>query len=142
MTEGHGGKLFWAGVAVGAGVVAYGVIGLIDNTRTARLPSVAAFLLGAGIAHDFVWAPAAVALGALTLRLPASTRAPVRVGLALTALLLLFTWPELHGYAGHARNPSALPLDYSRNVAATLIVLWIGVAAVVAAGRGRHRGNP
>ncbi len=99
------------------------------------------FFGAAGIAHDLVWAPVLVAGALATRKLPVSARRTVRVALFVSAGLVLFAAPVLHGYAGRARNPSALPLDYTRNVMALLIALWAGVAATLllrVAGRRRR----
>ena len=124
-----GGRRFWLGVAVGGAVVAVALFELATSLTLGRLFNLSLFLGASGIGHDAIWGPAIVLGGIVTLRLPRWGRLPVRLGLALSALLVLFAWPELHGYVGHARNPSADPLDYQRNVAWTLSILWIVVAA-------------
>jgi hypothetical protein len=140
-TERHepGGPLFWSGAAVGLAVVVFATVNLVSASSGPRLRSVATFVLGAGVVHDALWAPAAVAIGAATLVAPRWTRTPLRVGLALSALLLLFTWPEVRGYGRRPRNPSVLPLDYGPNLVAVLAVIWLGVAGVVAARAWRRR---
>ncbi len=123
------GRLFWAGVVVGGAVVVIGLWGLIDETRPVRRVNVALFLAGAGVAHDFLWAPLVVAVAAATRRVPAAARAWVRAGLAATAFVLLFAAPVLRGEGRFADHPSALPLPYARNAAAVLGAIWVTVGA-------------
>jgi hypothetical protein len=67
---------------------------------------------------------------------------PVRLGLATTGLLTLYAWPLVRGYGRAASNPTALPLDYSRNLVVSLIVTWTAVAAWIAAIAVRSRRHP
>lgn len=122
------GKFFWLGVVIGGALVMIGLVGLVDATRPARRVNIALFLAGAGVAHDFVWAPLVVALAAVTRRVPAAARARVRVGLAATAFVLLFATPVLRGEGRFEDHPSALPLLYARNVAIVLSAIWAAVA--------------
>ena len=62
-TRGPSGPLFWCGAVVGSTVVAVATVNLVSATPGARLRSVATFVLGAGVAHDALWAPAVVAVG-------------------------------------------------------------------------------
>ncbi len=125
-----GGRRFWLGAVTGAAIVGVALFELATTLKLSSLFNLALVLGGSGVGHDALWAPAVVAVALLTRRLPEWVRGPVRLGLVLTAVLLLFAWPELHGYAGHARNPSAGPLDYHRNVSFTLLVLWATIGGV------------
>ena len=127
-----GGRRFWLGVAVGGATVAVALFELATTLKLSSLLNLALLLGASGIGHDALWGPAIVVGALLTVRLPAWMRGPVRLALVLSALLVLFAWPELHGYRGHARNPSAGPLNYQRNVLLTLLVLWTSVGAVCA----------
>ena len=134
-----GGTLFWAAMAVGATTCAIALYNLARSVRTHSLVSAVSFLGGAGVAHDFVWAPAVVLVGFASRRLPEVARRPVRVGLAVCAVTVLFTLPELHGRGRHPHNATVLPLDYARNVTATLAVVACLVVATVVARRVRRR---
>lgn len=123
-----GGRRFWIGVAFGGAVVAVALFELATSLTLPRLFNASLFLGAAGLGHDALWGPVIVLGGLATMRLPAWMRMPVRFGLAFSALLVLFAWPELRGYVGHARNPSAVPLDYQRNVSLTLLALWLLIA--------------
>lgn len=136
-----GGRLFWASATVGAATCAIAVYNLARSVRPHSLVSAVSFLGGAGVAHDFVWAPAVVLVGFASRRLPEVARRPVRMGLAVSAVTLLFVIPELHGRGRHPRNPTVLPLDYARNVTATLLAVWCIVVVTVVVRRVR-RGAP
>jgi hypothetical protein len=129
--DGPGGALFWTTAAVGVVIVAAAVVHLIDVTPRHALGNVGVFVLGAGVAHDAVWAPCLVLVGVATAVLPKWAKGPIRVGLVLTATAVLVTWPETRGYGAKARNPSVLPLDYTRNLVIVLVALWAGVLAVL-----------
>lgn len=125
------GAIFWAGMIIGLGVIAFGVRGLLLHLRFTRVVNLATFFGASGVAHDAVWAPLLVAGAVATSHLAVPVRRTVRVALVLSAGLVVFAFPVLHGYDGRETNPSALPLDYGRNVAAVLVTLWLGVAVVL-----------
>ena len=66
---------------------------------------------------------------------------PVRLGLATTGLLVLYAWPLVRGYGRSESNPSALPLDYSRNLVVSLLVIWLGVGIWITA-TSLHASSP
>ena len=99
---------------------------LHDHTAT-QPDDLVKWLLGAGVVHDAVIAPLVVALTWLTGRaVPVRARAPVRLGLIATAMLTVLTWPLVQGWGRRSANPSALPLDYGRNLVAVLAAIWLG----------------
>jgi hypothetical protein len=130
---GHG-VTFWIGLVLGVAIMAYGVKGLLGASDATQPPDLARFFIGAGIVHDAVFAPIVVLVGWLTLKvLPPVARNPVRIALALSVVLVVFTWPLVRRWGARDSNPSLLPLDYGRNVVVGLIVVWVvtGVAVVV-----------
>jgi hypothetical protein len=82
------------------------------------------WFLGAGVVHDLLLAPMFVAVGLATRRLSDVARTPVRLALAASALLTVLTWPLVRGWGRRAANPSALPLDYGRNLLVPIGVVW------------------
>ena len=126
------GPLFWVGAVVGGAVIGYGVWGLLDQFGTTQAREVAIWFLGGAVLHDGLVAPLAVVLGwALSRALPRLAQRPVQLALAATALLVVFTWPTVRGYGRSAAVPSALPLDYGRNLLWTLVAVWVGAAVWV-----------
>lgn len=134
-----GGRAFWLSAVAGAGIVAFGLNGLVTNLRSARVINALGFVAASGVGHDAIWAPLLV-LGALaTRRVPVIARRPVRVGLAASVVLVLFAVPLLHGYDGRSSNPSAVPLAYGRNTVLTLAAIWLVVGGVCFARTARDR---
>ena len=118
---------FWAGLVAGLGFIAAGVRGLLHDHTATQPDDLVKWLLGAGVVHDAVIAPLVVALTWLTGRaVPVRARAPVRLGLIATAMLTVLTWPLVQGWGRRSANPSALPLDYGRNLVAVLAAIWLG----------------
>lgn len=137
---GPGGLRFWASMAVGATVTAYASIQFWSASSDRARSSTARYLLGAGLAHDLIWAPAVVVMAAATSFLvPAPARRPVRIGLAFSALLVLVSWPAVRGYGRRSNNPSLLPLDYTRNLLLLLGLVWLTVLVAVTGRRRRTR---
>jgi hypothetical protein len=119
---------FWVAAVVGAGLMAYGAIGLLDAAPATRPGPVALRLLGLDVLHDAVIAPLACAVGWVVVRrFPGWARRPVRAGLFASAVVLLVAWPALRGY-GRARvpdNPTVQPLHYGTAVVTVLVVVWL-----------------
>lgn len=131
------GVMFWAGLAIGAGVVAFGLIGAWTDRADTHPIELAIWLAAAGIVHDAILAPAFVVAAVLTGRLPAWMRVPVRLALALTALLTVLAWPLVRGWGRVASDPSVLPLDYGRNLAVVVAAIWLVTAAFLVVRRRR-----
>jgi hypothetical protein len=118
-------RWFWLGAAAGLAFIAAGLRGLLHDRAATQPSDLMKWLLGAGIVHDAVIAPIVVLAAWITGRaIPARARTPIRLGLAATALLIVLTWPLVQGWGRRTANPSALPLDYGRNLISTLAVLW------------------
>ncbi|SDU78028.1 hypothetical protein [Jiangella alkaliphila] len=133
------GPFFWSGVVGGAGIVGYGLAGLWADRADTHPVELAVWLAGSGVLHDALLAPALVVAALATRWLPDAARLPVRLGLALSALLTVVFWPVVRGWGRSPSVPSALPLDYGRNLIVVLALIWlvVGVAVVVRARRGR-----
>ena len=135
-----GGPLFWTGVGVGAALVAVGLAGIWIDRADTHPAELVGWLGGAGIAHDAVLAPVVVVVAWASRRLPDAVRLPVQLALAMSGLLTLLTWPLVQGWGRSASVPSALPLDYGRNLLAMLAAIWLvtGVAVLVRLRRDRQ----
>ncbi|TDC49712.1 hypothetical protein E1212_17235 [Jiangella ureilytica] len=133
------GPFFWTCLVAGAGIVGYGLAGAWVDRADTRPADLAVWLAGSGIVHDALLAPAVVAVALATRWLPDVARLPVRLGLALSALLTLLFWPVVRGWGRSPSVPSALPLDYGRNLLLVLAGVWlaVGVVVVVRARRAR-----
>ena len=88
---------------------------------------------GSAIVHDGLIAPFVTVVGiVLGPVLPARLRGPVRGAAALSLLVTIFAIPLVRSFGRHAGNSSTLPLDYARNLAVVLVLVWVAAAAVVA----------
>ncbi|TDD69868.1 hypothetical protein E1262_11380 [Jiangella aurantiaca] len=133
------GPFFWTCLVAGAGIVGYGLVGAWGDRADTHPADLAVWLGGAGVAHDAVVAPAVIVVALGTRWLPRAARLPVRLGLALTALLTVLFWPVVRGWGRSPSVPSALPLEYGRNLLVVLALIWLVVGAVVTARWRRER---
>ena len=131
---------FWAGLVIGVGFVAAGVRGLLHDRAATQPTDLVKWLLGAGVVHDAVIAPLVVAGAWITGRvLLPRARTPVRLGVIATAMFTVLFWPLVQGWGRRATNPSALPLDYGRNLVAVLAAIWLTVLVSITVRTWRAR---
>ena len=138
----HRGTTFWIALCVGGVVMAFGVRGVLMNSRATDPAALAGWVIGADLAHDFVLAPIAISIGWLADRIaPARWRAPVQAGLFATGVVLIVGWAPWRGYGRSVApdNPSVQPLDATTAIATLLAVVWVAVAVAIALGRRTER---
>jgi hypothetical protein len=137
---GPSGAWFWGALALGWVVLAYGIWGVFaDAGRTSPL-QLAGYVVGFAVVHDVVVVPIAVAAGWLAARwLPEVSRGPLCGALALSALVIVFAYPLVRRLGARPTNSSALPLDYSRNLAVVLGAVWLVAGLIVLARIVRRR---
>jgi hypothetical protein len=117
----------WRAAALTMGVLAmlYAVAGAVADLG-GKVAGVLIFMVAVLVAHDGVWLPLVLLAGTLVNRfVPARYRPPVRVAGIVAAALTVAALPLALGLGRTADNPSALPLDYGRNLGLVLL----GVAA-------------
>jgi hypothetical protein len=121
---------FWIGLALGTPVMLYGASELVQQAGWPRTFEVATWLGGGLLVHDLVLAPIVLvvvwALGRIT-RPP--LRAPLRVGVLGSGLIVAVAWPALRGYGDRPDNATVHPLDYGSAVLTALALLWGAVGA-------------
>jgi hypothetical protein len=122
----------WRLALLVTGVLAmlYAAIGAVADLG-GKLGGVLIFLIAVLVVHDGIWLPLVLLAGALLNRIiPARHRGHVRVTAIVVAALGLAALPLALGLGRSADNPSALPLDYGRNLALVLlgVVVTDGVA--------------
>ena len=128
-------------LVTGVVVIGYGALGSLLDLG-GRLGGVLLFLVAVLVLHDGVWLPLVLVVGALFERfVPARHRGPIRVGLIAAAALTVAGLPLALGLGRTADNPSALPLDYGRNLALVLlaVALTTGLAMARATGLAMAR---
>lgn len=124
----------WALGVAGVGAMAWAAWLVLTGGAATDPKAVAIWLVGGLVLHDAVLAPLVVVLGWLAARvLPPWLRAPVQVGTLVAGVVTLASIPLLLGRGRRPDNPSANPLDYSRNLFVVLagIALVCGVWALV-----------
>jgi hypothetical protein len=134
-----GGPAFWVGLVVGWGVIAFGVVGVLNSVWLRDRPlDVLWWVLGSLVLHDALLAPLVTVVVLLVARfLPTTVRGPVAGALVLTALVVLFAYPLLRAFGRREANPSILPGDYPRHVLLLVALIW-AVAGIVIAVRVRR----
>jgi hypothetical protein len=142
--ERHGAG-FWISVALGGGVIAFGVRGAVHDAAATGPADFFVWIVAADLLHDLLVAPLVCVVGfVLTRTLPEPWRTPVRSGLIISALVVAVAWAGLRGYGRDQvpDNPTVQPLDYGTSVLTVLAVVWTAVAIwVVVRVRSQRRGR-
>ncbi len=121
--------VFWVGLVLGWGIMAYGVWGFLGDHRSTVPARTVWWIAGTAVAHDAIVAPLITVVGlGLAALLPRWARGPVTAAVAASGVVLLFSYPLLRHFGRRADNPSILPLDYPRNVAVVLGAIWAAAA--------------
>ena len=103
-------RWFWPALAVGWALIAVGIVGMFSQRDRTTPFQLVRYVIGFLLVHDVVVAPVVIGVGWLVTRfVPAVARGPLRAALALSALVVAFSWPLLRRYGEHATNDSALP---------------------------------
>jgi hypothetical protein len=132
-----------AGAVVGVPVMAYGVWGLLEDSQRTRPSDAVRWIVGAAVVHDLIALPLLLGITlALVRPLPSWMRAPVRTGMAASAVLGVVAWPEIAGYGEDPTNPSLLPRDEAAGLLACVAVVWLAVGLVLVRAFRRHRQAP
>jgi hypothetical protein len=140
------GRGFWVALLIGWSIILGAIWGLVDQRKgLSGALRVGGWLLGGVVIHDFVIAPAVVAIGLLFAHhVEARWRPPLQVGLAVTMIVLFVSIPLLGGFGRKAHNRSVLPLDYPTAVATVVAAVWglvlVWLVVRVARGRTTHPG--
>jgi hypothetical protein len=132
-TDAPGGPWFWAGTAVGMGMLAFGVYGLLEHSAETVPWDFLMFFVGGVVLHDGVWAPA-VGLASLALVrvVPRHVRPALQGTLIVTVAVLLVVTPALTGRGRNPNNPSILPGHYGTDTLKVLAVVWLAGALLAA----------
>lgn len=128
----------YAFYAVGAGMMAWGLRGLLTTAST-KPPNWGRFFVGGVIVHDLVFAPVFALVAVLLVgHIPAAYRSYVQAGVVITALLTLVSLPMVLHPGGRPDDPSTLPLPYGRNLAIALACIWAAVLVTAVVDRRRR----
>lgn len=129
------GPLFWTAVVVGWAVMAFGVVGAIDNARDTHPRSLAIWIVGSLAVHDFVIAPVVfIFAGALKRALAPPYRAIVQASLIVSAVIVIVSIPVV-GFGMSGGNASALPRNYAAGLLVFLGVVWAATVIILVLAR-------
>ena len=139
-------RWFWPALVAGWALIAVGLAGMVSQRDRTKPLQLGRYVIGFLLVHDFVVAPLVLLGGWVVSRfVPPVARGPLRGALALSALVLVFSWPLLQRFGERPTNDSALPLDYGHTVPVVLAVVWVVAAAVlgvrIVSGRRRRAGG-
>lgn len=133
MTEVPLSRFRWFWYAGGLAMIAWGALGLWQHGSTRDLTNALRFAVVGLAGHDAFFAPVAFVVAYATARLlPTVVRTPVRVGLAISVVLLFLAFPMIRS-DNRLRSPSVLPLPYERNLAILLGLVFLGVVVGILA---------
>jgi len=136
------GILIAAGLALGG----YGALLLIADNPWPVLINIGIWAAAGVIFHDFVFAPACVAIGLVGRRLiPRVWWAPFAVAALLSVVVMVLAIPVYDRPGARPDNPTVLDHDYHRGVVVLLALIWAGAAVYIIADHvvaGRRRGQP
>ncbi len=129
---------FWPALVLGWIGIWFGIHTM--NRDGISLVEAGKYVVGGLVAHDALWAPAAVVVGLVTARwLPVWLRTWVRIALALSAMLFLATRPVTGRYGATASNPSIDPGNAGGFLLVVIAVVWATCLGL--AGFRRLRGS-
>lgn len=118
---------------LGAVFIGIGLYNLFTTITFPQLTNLAVWLIGVVVVHDFVIAPAIIAVGfVLSRTVSARIRPIVQGGFIVAAVLTAISIPVVLGLGRYPGNPSLLPLDYGRNL--VIILITVAVVTVILAG--------
>jgi hypothetical protein len=129
-------------LVVGWAVIVFALHGMISNPG-ANPSNLFRLLIGLNVVNDALVIPVVLAISLLVRRaLPRWAILPVQVGLFASAVVVLYAYPLLGGWAHTARaGPSRLPHDYADSLAWVLGIIWV-VCALGAIGARQWRRRP
>jgi hypothetical protein len=120
------GPLFWLTLTAGWAVIVFGVHGLISNWSGSNPPAVLRTVIGLNVVNDALVVPLVLGFAATCRRfLPSWLLVPVQVGLIVTAVVVLYSYPLVGSWGKSSRaGTSRLPWNYAHNLAVVIAVIW------------------
>lgn len=133
------GPTFWISMAIGAGLVVFGLRNLVAEQREA-LRSIGTWAAGGALALDLLLVPIGAAIGWAAKRVvPTVAWPPVRAALLASAVLIAFALPLVTHQGGKPDNPSLRPRDYGSGLTWSLVIVWLIAGALATVAVVRYR---
>lgn len=134
-TDAPSGPFWWASLAVGMGMLTFGVYGFLKHSDATQPVNWLKFFVGSVLLHDAIWAPAVGLASLLLVRVvPRRVRPALQGTLIVSVAAILVVIPAWTGRGRIPNNPSILPGDYGPDLLKVLAVVWIvGILAMLRA---------
>ncbi len=133
--------IFVPTVVVGWAIIAFGAHTALHDARDAHPVALLVHVVTFDLVHDVVIAPTLFIVAWLIGKVvPAVARGPVRAAAGATALYVALAYPLVRRWGRRPTNSSTLPLDYGRNLAIVIAVVWL-LAGVVTVRRAPRKGQ-
>lgn len=113
------------GLVTGGALFAFGLAGLLRESRQTIPADWLTWVAGSLILSDAFVLPAVLAAGLLLRLLPGALRSGAQATLAVCGAVALMSVPVVLARGRQADNPSLLPHDYGRNLAIVLAVIVV-----------------
>lgn len=131
MNEPPRSKLFIPAFILGWLIIWYGATRALDNRVDSNPAALIQHVIAFDLFHDLIIAPVVVLIGWILGKVvPPAARGPVRAAAALTAIVLVFSYPLFRRWGVRPTNSSTLPLPYARNIVIVLAFVWACAAVV------------
>lgn len=126
----------------GWALIAFGAHAALHDADDAHPVALLVHVVTFDLVHDAVIAPTLFLVAWLIGRLvPRVARGPVRAAAAASAFYVALAYPLIRRWGRRPTNSSTLPLNYGRNLAIVIAVIWV-LAAVVVIHRVRTEKTP
>ncbi|HSB86034.1 MAG TPA: hypothetical protein VLD86_07000 [Ilumatobacteraceae bacterium] len=134
-------RIFVPTLLIGWAIIGFGAHAALSNARDAHPFALFVHVVTFDLVHDIVIAPT-LFVGAWLIGkvVPRVARGPVRAAAAATATYVAIAYPLIRRWGRRPTNSSTLPLDYGRNLAIVVGVVWL-LAGVVTVHRVRTKGS-
>ena len=120
----------WSFVWFGLGAVLM-FVGAREATSAGRdlyWRDLAQWAVGGALVHDLIAAPVVVLVGRIIGNMfPNRYGTALKIGLILSAVMVLFAYPLLRAFGRRRDNSSTLPLNYAHSVWVLLGLVWLGM---------------
>ncbi len=131
--------IFVPTLLVGWAIIAFGAHAALHDARDAHPVALLVHVVTFDLFHDVVIAPTLFIVAWLIGKaVPVVARGPVRAAAGATALYVVLAYPLIRRWGRRPTNSSTLPLDYGRNLAIVIAVVWL-LAGVVTVRRVRAK---
>jgi hypothetical protein len=120
------GPLFWAGLAVGGAMMAFGAWTAVRFWGATKPPVLVGYLVGLTLLHDLVLVPIVLAVATLLLRRsPRVARGIAAGAVAASAVVIAVAFLIVTRWGALPDNPSQLPRNGVFGLVVSLAVVWL-----------------